>query len=413
MTGSLRHILLVNVFFAPETYGGATIVAEEVARYLKRTHGIRISAISAIRREDLAPYAITRAETEGMVNHMINLPPDRSYSEQYANPQVAERVAALARRLAPDLAHVHCIQEIGADCIAALKGAGLPVVLSVHDFWWLCERQFMLRPDGTYCAQNPIQIDACRGCVDDLTRFRARDAALRAAACHADLVTYPSHFAKDLSDASGFAEGKGVVWENGVQLPGPDFVQRQGTRRSQDPRVTFGFVGGPSQIKGWPLLRAAFTGPGPTGFRGLLVDGSLDGSWWRNIPIDRLRGDWHVHPRFDRAGMDAFYAEIDVLFFLSQWKETYGLTVREALARGIRVIQTDSGGTMEHGATDGVGVIPIGADASRLKVAVERVLATPTAHPRPHPVNDIAAQAEAFLRLTAPLIPPLDARGAA
>ena len=27
-----RHILICNVFFAPNTYGGATIVAEEVAR---------------------------------------------------------------------------------------------------------------------------------------------------------------------------------------------------------------------------------------------------------------------------------------------------------------------------------------------------------------------------------------------
>ncbi|MBT8475894.1 MAG: glycosyltransferase [Alphaproteobacteria bacterium] len=398
MSGPGLHVLVVNVFFAPHTYGGATIVAEAVAGHLRRDHGVTVSAISVMSRADLAPYAVLRAERDGVVNHLINLPPGRSYAEHYRNPRVAERIAMLTRQLAPDIAHVHCVQEIGADAIGAIRGAGVPVILSVHDFWWLCERQFMLRPDGRYCGQHPIRIEDCRGCVDDFARAQARFEAFGAAAGAAVCVTYPSRFARALCEASGLAPGRGVVWSNGVRAPGPDFAALQAARRARDPRPVFGFVGGPSAMKGWPLIQSAFSGAGRSDFRGLLVDGSMDGSWWTGRNIAALRGDWAVCPRFDQAGMDAFYAEIDVLLFLSQWKETFGLTIREALARGIRVIQTDSGGTMEHGVREGVEVVPMGCDPAILRGAVDRMLDDPSPM-APVAMHDVGAQAREFLGL--------------
>ncbi|MDU8946714.1 glycosyltransferase [Ovoidimarina sediminis] len=397
------HVLVINVFFAPHSYGGATIVAEEVARALAARGGVRVSAISAMTRADLPPYAVVRCEAGGIVNHMINLPAGRSKVQHYANAEVAAKIAGIARDLAPDLAHVHCVQEIGADCLTVLKTLGIPVILSTHDFWWLCERQFMIRPDGRYCGQNPIRIARCRGCVDDFGAAETRGAYLAQAAGWADLVTCPSAFAAGIYARSGFAPGRLRVWENGVRLPGPGFAAAQAARRAADPRLVFGFVGGPSQIKGWPLLGEAFRDLPRGDFRGHLVEGSLDGSWWRGRDISVLAGAWEVVPRYAQDGIDGFFAEIDVLLFLSQWKETFGLTVREALARGVRVIQTDAGGAAEHGAADHVRVIPIGAGAKVLRKAVLAELET---GPRDMPgvaVRSYGAQAEAFLDLARPL----------
>ena len=94
--------------------------------------------------------------------------------------------------------------------------------------------------------------------------------------------------------------------------------------------------------------------------------------------------------------MDEFYAKIDVLLFMSQWKETFGLAIREALARGIKVIQTDSGGTVEHGTTPADQLIPIAAPAEVLQAQLQSALA---AHPAPQPVHPVASftdQAAAF-----------------
>jgi len=411
MSTPAPHILVLNVFFAPFSYGGATIVAEAVAQQLIHRHGCRVSAISVMSRGDLAPYSVLRAEANGVVNHLINLPRTRSYRDVYDNPAVTARVAEIAAGLAPDLVHAHCLQDLGAGLIPALAGQGLPVVLSVHDFWWLCERQFMIREDQTYCAQDPVRIEGCRGCADDLEAARTRLDHLHAAAAAANLITYPSAFARDLSQRSGLrgagkgnGDGDGVVWPNGVRLPAPEFFTAQAARRAADPRLAFGFVGGPSQIKGWPLIRNAFETLGRDDFTGHLVEGSLDGTWWPGERLGGLRGDWQVHPRFEQDQMDAFYARIDVLLFLSQWKETFGLSVREALARGIRVIQTDSGGTIEHAAANPADLLAIGDGPEVLRTQLHRVLDTPHAHPAPLDVAGFADQADMFMDMVRPLL---------
>lgn len=390
------HVFIINVFFAPYTYGGATVVAEQVANELRSKHGFRVSAISAHSRADLPAYSVIKSEQNGIVNYLINLPVGRPYAEVYDNSHVTEAIDGLMHTLEPDLLHLHCLQDVGVGGIAAAKRQGLPVVLSTHDFWWLCERQFMIRMDGQYCTQNPIRIEDCRGCVEHMSRARTRWSVLQAAAGQVDLITYPSEFAQDLSERSGLLACDSMVWENGVRLPGDGFFEAQAERRAASPKLSFGFVGGPSQIKGWPIVRKAFQQIDRDDFDGLLVDGSLDGSWWKGVKLDALQGDWRIHPRFSQDEMDAFYAKVDVLLFMSQWKETFGLTIREALARGIRVIQTDSGGTVEHAATDPDRMLQIGDGPDRLVPELTRVLETPEDHPAPLHVTSFAEQATAM-----------------
>lgn len=388
------HVLVINIYFAPYTYGGATVVAEQVAKALKQDHGFQITAISAMSRADLTPYSVVKTEQDGIPNYMINLPFGRPYAETYSNPQVTEVVDRLMYRLEPDLVHLHCLQDIGAGVLGAAKRQGRPVILSTHDFWWLCERQFMIRMDGQYCRQDPINIDNCRGCVDNLPRARSRQNTLRAEANQADLLTFPSAFAKELSEKSGLRGRDSLVWSNGVHLPKPDFADKQKARRADAPQLAFGFVGGPSQIKGWPVIRQAFEQlKSDQPFEVFVVDGSLDGSWWKNTDFSKLAGRWHVVPRFSQEDMDDFYSKIDVLLFMSQWKETFGLTIREALARGIRVIQTDSGGTTEHAHADPSRMLAIGDGPERLIPELERILAEAGSHPAPAAVTSFADQA--------------------
>ena len=89
---------------------------------------------------------------------------------------------------------------------------------------------------------------------------------------------------------------------------------------------------------------------------------------------------------------------------MSQWKETFGLAIREALARGIHVIQTDSGGTTEHGAAEARDLIPIGADHTQLREQILRALEAPTRGRAPWSVDSFDDQAAQFAQITAPLL---------
>lgn len=393
---SAPHILLANVFFAPFSYGGATVVAEQVAHALVRNHGYRVTAVSMCCRNDLASYVVVKSEQNGITNYLINVPASRSYGELYDNPNVTSRLAELIETLDPDLVHAHCIQDMGTGIISAAASQDVPVVLSIHDFWWICDRQFMIKVDQQYCGQDPVRIEQCKGCVENFWSAKMRFEHVQQIAAKTARITYPSNFALELCEASGLAPGNGVVWENGVHHPKPDFFQRQAKRREKDKRLSFGFVGGPSQIKGWPLIRRAFAELDTDDFRMVVVDGSLDGTWWKDHTFEDLPGDWEVHPRFSQEKMDDFYAEIDVLLFMSQWKETFGLAIREALARGIAVIQTDSGGTTEHGAISADKLIPIGAPASQLKSQVATALADHPSHPDARDVASFDDQALEF-----------------
>ena len=401
------HILLVNVHFAPFSYGGATVVAEAVAGHLRRDHGCRVTAVSSILQPDLPPYTVIRADTDLGPNYMINLPRRLGYVDSYANAEVDRIIAGLMTDLAPDLVHAHCLQGLGAGVLELAKARAIPVVLSMHDFWWICERQFMLRANGRYCAQDPVRLQDCKGCVADLTRAKQRSTWLAQAVTQADLVTFPSAFAQDLSQRSGITPRVSAVWSNGITPPGATFFDRQAARRAGDGRLVFGYLGGPSQVKGWPLIKAAFSSGLERGdFRGLLVEAGLNESWWAGQRLDRLAGDWSVHPRFEQAGMDAFYEKIDVLLFPSQWKETFGLSLREAAARGIRVIQTDAGGAAEWDGVEPEALMPIGAGAEALRERIRSVLASPEAHPPPRAMPGFNDQAAAFINLLQDLPDP-------
>lgn len=405
---NLRHILVANVFFAPFSYGGATVVAEQVATSLVKQGGYRVTAVSLCARNDLAPYDVIKSQKNGIVNYLINIPEHRSYGQTYDNPEVTARLAELISALEPDLIHAHCVQDMGTGVITAAEAAHVPVILSVHDFWWLCERQFMIRLDEKYCDQNPVKIENCKGCVDNFWAAKTRFNHLQGISKKVALVTYPSNFAKELSEASGFAKGIGVVWENGVRPPEPEFFEKQAARRASDQRVTFGYVGGPAQIKGWPQIEQAFAGIKTDNFRGLVAEGSRDKSWWCEKQLRKLPGAWEIYPRFEQHNMDDFYAEIDVLLFMSQWKETFGLAIREALARGITVIQTESGGTVEHGAIRQDKLIPIAAPPEQLQAQINEVLHSGRRHRAPCPVVHFRDQARAFSALVDQVLHDVD-----
>jgi glycosyltransferase involved in cell wall biosynthesis len=91
----------------------------------------------------------------------------------------------------------------------------------------------------------------------------------------------------------------------------------------------------------------------------------------------RLRGEVSVVPAYNQETIDSFFAGIDVLLFPTQAKESFGLTVREALIRDVWVVLTDSGGSVED-IVDGQNgtIIPIG-DYVALRDAIRRILREP------------------------------------
>lgn len=386
------RIMIVNVHFAPESFGGATLVAEETAVRLTQA-GHEVVVVCATGNRALSHGEMRRYEALNVPVVAIRHSGNHTIEGEYDDPVATARFHEVLDAVRPDVIHFHAIQMLGIGLVEAAQAQGIPTVVTLHDAWWLCERQFMVRANGKYCGQVAIDPDVCATCVDVPARSLARQQRSIQVLSGCARVLTPSTFWRDLMVASGVPGNITFVNANGVSRPQP------GWRRAQrSGPVRFGFIGGLHPVKGYHQVVGALQSLPRTDYELKVVDATarIGGSSFDHSNWD-LPGLVTVVPGYDRESIDEFFGGIDVLLFPSQWKESYGLTVREAILRGVWPIVTDGGGTVEH-VRDGVTgtIIPLDGDHRALALAINEVLDAPERFlPRLGPDDDGIATLDA------------------
>lgn len=411
------RVLTANIFFAPQSFGGATIVAEQLAMRLAARDDTELAVFTSWGEPTAAAHALHRFEGKGVPCFGVKLPSGGERELDHDNPGIAQAFREVLAAFRPDVVHLHSIQGLGATIALACRDAGIPYVITVHDAWWLCERQFMVRADGQYCFQQRIDLSVCAACVPDLRFTTRRRDMLREVLDGASLLLAPSAFQRGLYVSNGLPGPRVVVNRNGVRVPAAAPVRRI------DRPLRFGFVGGIGPLKGSGLILAAFRDLPQTEYELVIVDNTLNLGFSSVRPEEvEVPGTVRIVPAYTQDTMDAFFAGIDVLLFPSQGKESFGLTVREALARNVWVIVTDSGGTAEDVVEGENGnIIPMGPDHAPLREAIAALLADPARldrHENPHrdriaTFDNQAAELHAVLRSVAAAPLPQNAPAAA
>ena len=157
-----------------------------------------------------------------------------------------------------------------------------------------------------------------------------------------------------------------IVNKNGVMRP----LSGAGRTRHAGP-VRFGYVGGNSPVKGFPLVEKVFRSMGRE-VQLKIVDNMLSLGWssYDNVSLT-TQENVETIPAYSQDKIDDFFSSIDVLLFPTQAKESFGLTVREAIARNVWVIVTAAGGVTEDIVDGGNGeIIPFNDRGDALKSAV-------------------------------------------
>lgn len=370
----MKRVLVGNVFFSPTSFGGATVVAENMALELKNTHDWDVIVVTTIDDPAIPDYCVRRYSTYGIDVIGIKIP-EHSFDavNSWHNERFNRVFGQILDQVQPDIAHMHCLQNMGATCLEEVKARNIPLATTVHDCWWLCERQFMINIMGRYCYQEKVDLNVCRHCVDNLDNTRRRTKTLFNMLNLSDRLLFPSNFHRNLHIANGFPAEKCLVNKNGVKLPNINSTRNHSLANDI---VRFGFVGGPGPIKGAALIHKAFNELNSSNYELKVVDaGASRHESWKNDPTWRIPGKVTFIPPYTQENMDEFFANIDVLLFPSQWKESFGLTVREAMIRGVWVIATDAGGLSED-CKDGINstVIPLTQEHSHLRNAIEKIL---------------------------------------
>lgn len=291
-----------------------------------------------------------------------------SFRPEYNNRYVDVCFEGLLDRLEPDVVHINHLIDLSSSILRVAKDKGYPVVLTLHDYWFLCPLINMLKADSSICTGPDEDGSNCAECwreqrkklidyyVDnrhlprraaelfispvlyriDAADFSERRKHMGELLMCADKLIAPSQFVKGLFVKHGISGGLIVCSSNGYDLRCFD-----GFKKATGPGLTFGFVGGVKKLKGLDLLVEAFTQISDPEVR-LLIYGKVDQLFSSHLASKAKDPRIHIMGPFD--DVRAPYSEIDVLVVPSIWQETGGpLVVKEALATGTPVIASRLG----------------------------------------------------------------------
>jgi glycosyltransferase involved in cell wall biosynthesis len=354
-----RRLLVINVFFAPQSIGGATRVAQDQVLQLLQRAGDRYEV--TVLCADHGPWQHAESEQPKLAvdSHGWNgarvvrlaLPP-RPWRDSH-DPDVVTFCRRWFADEGFDLIHAHCLQMLTAAPLQVAAELGIPYLVTLHDGWWLSPRLFLTTvsgrpidpadPLGHYddpSLQDPADLEGDRQRRQQLQAVLA-GAVARLAVSEAFAAVYRAGGVQDVT-----------VVENDWQ-PMAGMLPRRGRPSRQSP-LRLCFVGGLALHKGYAVLQSALLrynlAAAGEGACLTVIDATLqtDQSYsleWNGTPV-------HCRASVPMAAMAEFYAEHDVLIAPSIWPESYGLVTREALSAGLWVVASDIGALadpIEHG----------------------------------------------------------------
>lgn len=380
-------ILIAVHHFPPTFRGGAEWRAYRTAMALQRAgHQVQVVCVDSITHGDGRMLECTRTAENGLRVHRLSFNLARSLDPflwSYRNPVIWRYVVETIGAFEPDVFHLIGGYLITGSGIEAAQQAGVPAVLTLTDFWFLCPRITLLRSDGSRCDTpgEPLQCALCLR--KEKRRYRLPDRATRGAVGRMfmwvwrkngdplaaalqqrrsyllslfngiDAVISPSLFLKDLFTAHGGSPRRFVHMRQGLDMDGWGSVGR----RKDDLYLRIGYIGQIAEHKGVDVLVEAFTKLRSGRKKPqLFIYGDL-GQFPRFSQRLRRRAagrdDILFAGRFDRSQVRRVYAGLDVLVVPSVWNENSPNVILEAFATDTPVVVSDLGGMAEL-VTDGV-----------------------------------------------------------
>lgn len=342
-----QKLLVINVFFAPQSFGGATRVAQDQVREILKDHAdaydVTVLCIDHDPWQDLASDALPLDLWHWQGARILRLAvPPRSWAD-IQDPRVETFCRQWFQDESFDLIHCHCTQVLTASPLVVAKQLGIPYLITLHDAWWLSPELFLVSPAGR-------QIDPAKPFdhIDGTPTPKEKAIALERRSILAGILRGAQQRLAVSDPFRKVYERAGIeeidVRENTfTAMPPP---QPRPPRSPADP-LRICHVGGMAMHKGYHILRQAVHQlPAGLNLSFTIIDHRLQEderpytSNWNGYPARFI-------PPVPMGEMSQFYATQDVLVAPSIWPESFGLVTREASSAGLTVISSTIGALSE------------------------------------------------------------------
>lgn len=313
----------------------------------------------------------------------------------------------------PDIVHVTSTYSLGISTLRSTWDAGIPLVLTLMDFWFLCPRTVLLRGDGQLCNGQTTSWE-CQECllhdsnfylrirplvlpqlrpifwygithVPVLARLRGargmtldmarRKHEIKASLRLPNIILSHSSFVQSMFKQADLSQ-RILHLPNGLDLSWAENYKG----KNDSSVIRCGYIGQIMAIKGVHILIEAFRNLHLGEQARLDIWGSLTQDSSYTQKLQQLIGDApsiKLQGRFEHEQLTQVLAEIDVLVVPSLWYENAPLVIQEAFATKTPVIATNLGGMAEAVIHDVNGLLFTQADAGDLARQLQRIVVEP------------------------------------
>jgi GT2 family glycosyltransferase/glycosyltransferase involved in cell wall biosynthesis len=333
------RVLFITNGFPPSEIGGTEVLARNVGRqFLENGDEVIVFAPAYTHQQEYDSLL------EGMRIHRVPAPSGRAYSFTYVDGTVDLKFASFLLEAKPEVAIVWHTINLSARILEILDRIGVPYILYLSDFHFLCNQTHLLTTAMEPC-DGPEDGTKCEDCiaatVRELIDREGRDPA-KLGRLRVSIMRRLLGFAKRMVAPSEFVKEKyvefGLDAENISIIPlGVDVKSIRSTFKPvASERLRFGYFGGNSALRGISdVLEAFHTIKDPS------IELVLAGQALNEIPPEDLPANTRIIGRYIPDEVGRVLSEIDVLLIPSRCHESYSLVAREAAAVGIPIIVSD------------------------------------------------------------------------
>lgn len=430
-------ILLAAHHFPPTYRGGAEWRTHRTARaLLEMGHKVRVVCVEDTKARNGPSYSYEDEVFQGVPVRRLSLALAHSSDpaqHEYRNPLTGRAVQELITEFKPDILHLISGYLMTGSTIEAARRAGVPVVLTLTDFWFLCPRITLIQSDGKLCS-TPAHPPACALCLRKQKRryllldqwsgglagrlfkwaWEKGGDPLRSAledryAYHRQLlrevqvVISPSHFLKEFLQSQGISPRRFLFMRQGLDRN--DWVKA--AFEPSNSRLRIGYVGQIARHKGVDVLIEAFRQLRP-GARHPQLFLYGDVNQFPDFSSQLRRRTQGLEEivwagRFDHAQVTQIYATLDLIVVPSIWYENSPNVILEAFATGTPVVVSQLGGMRELVEEDVNGYHFEAGNANALSERLQRFVDRPDLAEQlgkgSPPVKTIQAEIEELLQV--------------
>ena len=367
------RILLASDFYAPLVGGVEQHVRMLGRELVARGHRVAVATVRPAgdlpTEEDDGGVAVHRLRSTLARIPRAHVEGERPFAAPAPDPEVTFALAALVRRFRPDVVHAH--GWIGSSYLPIAMGTRAAFVVTAHEYGLVCARKDLLYL-GTETCSGPGLAKCLRCAGDHYGPVRGTALTLgtfASGAVERRLVDGLLAVSKAVVRGNGLDDARATVVPNFLPDEDPPETSAVGAFVRDLPSGRFIlFVGALGGHKGLPELFRAYEAL-PDG-RPPLV---LIGHRWVDTP-DRMPDGVVIFEDVPNDAVRAAWRRATIGVIPSTWPEPFGIVALEAMAAGVPVVASRTGGLADIIGDNETGLLVEPRDECALSAAVVRLL---------------------------------------